>query len=256
MLHKYPNEGSHTYNDRIKCNEQIVICKDSKLSGMIDPVRIRFILKVFSTNILQIFLSIFMTALVYAIDKVLGFLYDYQWVAPILSVISIGETIAIFSIQRFPHLKYLTDFLYVLFTFSFAGVITCLSTNVQEMFIFISWILAIILSVLLFLVGINIQRDLVSYFKWFIIYIGFIIIIIIILWILWSIKVVTVTWAIGPLVLAIIIPASLIEAQILYGGREIYYRREDFIFASLVHLFLLTFSYSGFILTFYNIKLS
>ncbi|CAH8573170.1 unnamed protein product [Schistosoma rodhaini] len=46
MLHKYPNEGSHTYNDRIKYNDQIVICKDSKLSGMIDPVRIRFILKV------------------------------------------------------------------------------------------------------------------------------------------------------------------------------------------------------------------
>ncbi|CAH8573138.1 unnamed protein product [Schistosoma rodhaini] len=256
MLHKYPNEGSHTYNDRNKNNDQAVICEDSKLSGMVDPVRIRFILKVFLTNILQIFLSIFMTALVYATTKVVLSLDKYYWIAAIFSVISIGETIAIFSIQRFPHLKYLTDFLYVLFTFSFAGVITCLSTNVQEMFIFISWILAIILSVLLFLVGINIQRDLVSYLKWFMIYINFIILIIVILSILWSFKFKEVTWAIGPLVLAIIIPASLIEAQILYGGREIYYRREDFIFASLVHLFLLTFSYSGFILMFYNIKLS
>ncbi|CAI2729124.1 unnamed protein product [Schistosoma spindalis] len=143
----------------------------------------------------------------------------------ILSFISIGATIAIFFIQRFPHLKYLTDFLYVLLTFSFAGVITCLSINVEGMFIFISWILAIILSVLLFIFGINIKRDLV-------------------------------TWAIGPLVLAIVIPASLIEAQIFCGGRAIYYRSEDFIFASMVHLFLLTFSYSGFILLFLNIKLS
>ncbi|RTG80760.1 uncharacterized protein DC041_0002474 [Schistosoma bovis] len=65
-----------------------------------------------------------------------------------------------------------------------------------------------------------------------------------------------VTYAIGLLVLAIVIPASLIEAQIFCGGRAIYYRAEDFIFASMVHLFLLTFSYSGFILLFLNIKLS
>uniref|UniRef100_A0A094ZIU4 Uncharacterized protein n=1 Tax=Schistosoma haematobium TaxID=6185 RepID=A0A094ZIU4_SCHHA len=94
--------------------------------------------------------------------------------------ISIGATIAIFFIQRFTHLKYLTDFLYVLL----------------------------------------------------------------------------VTYAVGLLVLAIVIPASLIEAQIFCGGRAIYYRAEDFIFASMVHLFLLTFSYSGFILLFLNIKLS
>uniref|UniRef100_A0A5K4F9L1 Protein lifeguard 4 n=1 Tax=Schistosoma mansoni TaxID=6183 RepID=A0A5K4F9L1_SCHMA len=254
MLHKYPNEGSHIYNDRIKCNEQIVICEDSKLSGMIDPKRIRFILKVFLTNILQIFLSIFMTALVYATDQVIS-LDKHYWIAIILSVISMGETIAIFFIQRFPHLTYLTDFLYLLFTYSFAGVITFLSINVEGMFIFISWILTIILSVLLFLVGINIERDLVSYFRWFMIYIASIILVILILLIPWSINVTAVTWAIGPLVLAIIIPASLIEAQILYGGREMYYRREDFIFASLVHLFLLTFSYSGFIVMFLKIKL-
>ncbi|CAI2729122.1 unnamed protein product [Schistosoma spindalis] len=167
----------------------------------------------------------FMTALVFAIDEIFEYLFQHNLVAYVLIFISIGATIAIFFIQRFPHLKYLTDFLYVLLTFSFAGVITCLSINVEGMFIFISWILAIILSVLLFIFGINIKRDLV-------------------------------TWAIGPLVLAIVIPASLIEAQIFCGGRAIYYRSEDFIFASMVHLFLLTFSYSGFILLFLNIKLS
>uniref|UniRef100_A0A3Q0KJT7 N-methyl-D-aspartate receptor-associated protein, putative n=1 Tax=Schistosoma mansoni TaxID=6183 RepID=A0A3Q0KJT7_SCHMA len=256
MLHKYPNEGSHTYKHGCKYNEQIVICEDSKLSGMIDPKRIRFILKVFLTNILQVFLSIFITALAFTNFKPFVKLDKKFWFSCILSVISMGETIAIFFIQRFPHLKYLTDFLYLLFTFSFAGVIAFLSIYVEGMFIFISWILTIILSVLLFLVGINIERDLVSYFRWFMIYIASIILVILILLIPWSINVTAVTWAIGPLVLAIIIPASLIEAQILYGGREIYYRREDFIFASMIHLFLLTFSYSGFILMFLNINLT
>ncbi|VDO67593.1 unnamed protein product [Schistosoma margrebowiei] len=141
-------------------------------------------------------------------------------------------------------------------SFSFAGVITCLSIYVEGMFIFISWILAIILSVLLFMVGINIKRDLVRYILLFLVYIVFILIIITILVILWTLKIPAVTWAIGLLVLAIVIPASLIEAQIFCGGRRIYYRAEDFIFASMVHLFLLTFSYSGFILLFLNIKLS
>ncbi|CAI2722358.1 unnamed protein product [Schistosoma spindalis] len=198
----------------------------------------------------------FMTALVLAISKFTKYLDQYYWIAIILSFISIGATIAIFFIQRFPHLKYLTDFLYVLFTFNFAGVITCLSINVEGMFIFISWILAIILSVLLFIVGINIKRDLVSYFSSFMFYVIIVILIIIVLVIPWIYQVTAVTWAIGPLVLAIVIPASLIEAQIFCGGRAIYYRSEDFIFASMVHLFLLTFSYSGFILMFLNIKLS
>ncbi|RTG81624.1 uncharacterized protein DC041_0000181 [Schistosoma bovis] len=124
------------------------------------------------------------------------------------------------------------------------------------MFIFISWILAIILSVLLFMIGINIKRDLVRYFWLFLTYIVFILIIIMILVILWALKINAVTWAIGLLVLAIVIPASLIEAQIFCGGRAIYYRAEDFIFASMVHLFLLTFSYSGFILMLRNVNLS
>ncbi|VDO91393.1 unnamed protein product [Schistosoma margrebowiei] len=38
--------GSHTYNDGIKYNNQVVICDDSTLSGMVDPVRTRLILKV------------------------------------------------------------------------------------------------------------------------------------------------------------------------------------------------------------------
>ncbi|CAH8538376.1 unnamed protein product [Schistosoma margrebowiei] len=256
MLHKHPNEGSHTYNDGIKYNNQVVICDDSTLSGMVDPVRTRLILKVFLTNILQVFLSILMTALAFANFKFFVMLDQTYWLTFILSSISIVATITIFFIQRFPHLKYLTDFLYVLLSFSFAGVITCLSIYVEGMFIFISWILAIILSVLLFMVGINIKRDLVSYFRSFLIYVIIIILIIIALLIPWKLGVSQVTWAIGPLVLAIVIPASLIEAQIFCGGRRIYYRAEDFIFASMVHLFLLTFSYSGFILLFLNINLS
>ncbi|CAH8530596.1 unnamed protein product [Schistosoma guineensis] len=256
MLHKHPNEGSHAYNDGIKYNNQVVICDDSTLSGMVDPVRTRLILKVFLTNILQVFLSMLMTALVFAISKFTKFLDQHYWVGIILSFISIGATIAIFFIQRFTHLKYLTDFLYVLLTFSFAGVITCLSINVEGMFIFISWILAIILSVLLFMIGINIKRDLVSYFWSFLFYVIIVILIIFVLLIPWIYDIRVVTWAIGLLVLAIVIPASLIEAQIFCGGRAIYYRAEDFIFASMVHLFLLTFSYSGFILLFLNINLS
>ncbi|CAH8530627.1 unnamed protein product [Schistosoma guineensis] len=197
-----------------------------------------------------------MTALVFAISKFTKFLDQHYWVGIILSFISIGATIAIFFIQRFTHLKYLTDFLYVLLTFSFAGVITCLSINVEGMFIFISWILAIILSVLLFMIGINIKRDLVSYFWSFLFYVIIVILIIFVLLIPWIYDIRVVTWAIGLLVLAIVIPASLIEAQIFCGGRAIYYRAEDFIFASMVHLFLLTFSYSGFILLFLNINLS
>ncbi|CAH8530611.1 unnamed protein product [Schistosoma guineensis] len=223
---------------------------------MVDPVRTRLILKVFLTNILQVFLSMLMTALVFAISKFTKFLDQHYWVGIILSFISIGATIAIFFIQRFTHLKYLTDFLYVLLTFSFAGVITCLSINVEGMFIFISWILAIILSVLLFMIGINIKRDLVSYFWSFLFYVIIVILIIFVLLIPWIYDIRVVTWAIGLLVLAIVIPASLIEAQIFCGGRAIYYRAEDFIFASMVHLFLLTFSYSGFILLFLNINLS
>ncbi|CAH8539604.1 hypothetical protein MS3_00004960 [Schistosoma haematobium] len=256
MLHKYPNEGSHTYNDGIKYNNQVVICDDSTLSGMVDPVRTRLILKVFLTNILQVFLSMLMTALVFAIDDSIKYLNQCDWILYILSFISIGATIAIFFIQRFTHLNYLTDFLYVLLSFSFAGVITCFSIYAKGMFIFISWILSIILSVLLFMIGINIKRDLVRYFWLFLTYIVFILIIIMILVILWALKINAVTWAIGLLVLAIVIPASLIEAQIFCGGRAIYYRAEDFIFASMVHLFLLTFSYSGFILMLRNINLS
>ncbi|KAH9587091.1 hypothetical protein MS3_00004958 [Schistosoma haematobium] len=109
------------------------------------------------------------------------------------------------------------------------------------MFIFVSWILAIILSVLLFMIGIDIKRDLVNYFRSFLIYVIIIILIILVLLIPWKLGV---------------SQASLIEAQIFCGGRAIYYRAEDFIFASMVHLFLLTFSYSGFILLFLNIKLS
>ncbi|CAH8532743.1 unnamed protein product [Schistosoma bovis] len=141
-------------------------------------------------------------------------------------------------------------------SFSFAGVITYLSIHTQGMFIFISWILAIILSVLLFMIGINIKRDLVSYFWSFLFYVIIVILIIFVLVIPWIYGITMVTYAIGLLVLAIVIPASLIEAQIFCGGRAIYYRAEDFIFASMVHLFLLTFSYSGFILLFLNIKLS
>ncbi|CAH8522729.1 unnamed protein product [Schistosoma intercalatum] len=256
MLHKHPNEGSHTYNDGIKYNNQVVICDDSTLSGMVDPVRTRLILKVFLTNILQVFLSMLMTALVFAIDEIFGYLFQHNWIGFVLIFISIGATIAIFFIQRLTHLKYLTDFLYVLLSFSFAGVITYLSIHAQGMFIFISWILAIILSVLLFMIGINIKRDLVSYFWSFLIYVIIVILIIFVLVIPWIYGITVVTWAIGLLVLAIIIPASLIEAQIFCGGRAMYYRSEDFIFASMVHLFLLTFSYSGFILLFLNIKLS
>ncbi|CAH8532711.1 unnamed protein product [Schistosoma bovis] len=256
MLHKHPNEGSHAYNDGIKYNNQVVICNDSTLSGMVDPVRTRLILKVFLTNILQVFLSMLMTALAFANFKFFVMLDQKFWLTFILSFISIGATIAIFFIQRFTHLNYLTDFLYVLLSFSFAGVITCLSIYVEGMFIFISWILAIILSVLLFMIGINIKRDLVSYFRSFLIYVIIIILIILVLLIPWKLKVSQVTYAIGLLVLAIVIPASLIEAQIFCGGRAIYYRAEDFIFASMVHLFLLTFSYSGFILLFLNINLS
>ncbi|KAH9587094.1 hypothetical protein MS3_00004959 [Schistosoma haematobium] len=256
MLHKYPNEGTHTYNDGIKYNNQVVICDDSTLSGMVDPVRTRLILKVFLTNILQVFLSMLMTALVFAIDEIFEYLFQHNWVASVLIFISIGATIAIFFIQRFTHLKYLTDFLYVLLSFSFAGVITFLSINVEGMFIFISWILSIILSVLLFMVGINIKRDLVRYFWLFLIYVIIVIIVIFGLVIPWIYSITVVTYAVGLLVLAIVIPASLIEAQIFCGGRAIYYRAEDFIFASMVHLFLLTFSYSGFILLFLNIKLS
>ncbi|CAH8539570.1 hypothetical protein MS3_00004959 [Schistosoma haematobium] len=241
MLHKYPNEGTHTYNDGIKYNNQVVICDDSTLSGMVDPVRTRLILKVFLTNILQVFLSMLMTALVFAIDEIFEYLFQHNWVASVLIFISIGATIAIFFIQRFTHLKYLTDFLYVLLSFSFAGVITFLSINVEGMFIFISWILSIILSVLLFMVGINIKRDLVRYFWLFLIYVIIVIIVIFGLVIPWIYSITV---------------ASLIEAQIFCGGRAIYYRAEDFIFASMVHLFLLTFSYSGFILLFLNIKLS
>ncbi|CAH8538408.1 unnamed protein product [Schistosoma margrebowiei] len=208
MLHKHPNEGSHTYNDGIKYNNQVVICDDSTLSGMVDPVRTRLILKVFLTNILQVFLSILMTALAFAIDEIFGYLFHHNWVTYVLSSISIGATIAIFFIQRFPHLKYLTDFLYVLLTFSFAGVITCLSIHAQRMFIFISWILAIILSVLFFMIGINIKRDLISYFRSFLIYVIIVILIISGLVVTWIVGITVVTWAIGPLVLAIVIPVS------------------------------------------------
>ncbi|CAI2729119.1 unnamed protein product [Schistosoma spindalis] len=190
MLHKHPNEGSHIYNDGIKYNHQVLICNDSTLSGMIDPVRIRLILKVFLTNILQVFLSMFMTAIVWAIDDIVIILNEHDWILYILSFISIGATITIILIQRFPHLKYFTDFLYVLFTFSFAGVITYLSIYVKGMFIFISWILAIILSVLLFIVGINIKRDLVSYFWSFLFYAIIVILIIFVLVIPWIYQVI------------------------------------------------------------------
>ncbi|CAH8539557.1 unnamed protein product [Schistosoma haematobium] len=223
---------------------------------MVDPVRTRLILKVFLTNILQVFLSMLMTALAFANFKFFVMLDQKYLLTFILSFISIGATIAIFFIQRFTHLKYLTDFLYVLLSFSFAGVITCFSIYAKGMFIFVSWILAIILSVLLFMIGIDIKRDLVNYFRSFLIYVIIIILIILVLLIPWKLGVSQVTYAVGLLVLAIVIPASLIEAQIFCGGRAIYYRAEDFIFASMVHLFLLTFSYSGFILLFLNIKLS
>ncbi|CAH8452016.1 unnamed protein product [Schistosoma turkestanicum] len=255
MFHEDSNEGLHTDNDGMQYNNPTIIFTNSKSFYLGIPPRSRFIVKVFLTNVLQIYLSMLMTALVFVKSKFIIALDKHSWVGFILSLISIGATIAIFIIQRFPHLKFLTDLFYTLFTFSFAGVVTFLSINVEEIFIFISWMMAIILSVILFLVGIKIKHSLVTYLNSFLIYAACVMLIIFGLALASSFKVHGVEWAIGPLVLAIVIPASLIEAQLLCGGREIYYRFEDYILASMVHLFLITLSFGGFIYLFINVKL-
>nr|AAP05910.1 hypothetical protein [Schistosoma japonicum] len=171
-----------------------------------------------------------------------------------LSFISMVTTVAIFFIQRFTRLIVLTNLLYTIFIFSFAGVITFLSVSVDGMFVFIGWMLVIILSIVLFVIGINIQRDLTRYFNAFLIYtlcIIAVIAVIAIIAVLGSVfnflRSTVPLFVIGLLAIAIVIPVTSLEAQILYGGKHIYYRPTDLILASMVHWFLTTFLYSAFI---------
>ncbi|KAH8875940.1 hypothetical protein KSF78_0004806 [Schistosoma japonicum] len=109
------------------------------------------------------------------------------------------------------------------------------------MFIFLSWIIVIILSIVLFTIGACIKGNLIRYLDIFSIYtaciIGLIIVLAILLVIFGSI-------------------ASLSEVQIVCGGKEIDYRSVDFISASMFHWFITTSSYSGFIFLFLNTRFS
>ncbi|KAH8875936.1 hypothetical protein KSF78_0004804 [Schistosoma japonicum] len=203
MLNKDLKEELQMYNNALQSTYYKISNTDVKSTVMDTSKNERFVVKVFVINILQIFLSILMTALVFAI---------------------------------------------------FAGVITFLSVSVEGMFVFISWMLVIILSIVLFLIGINIHRDLTLYFNAFLIYTLCIIAVIAVIAIIAVLGSVfnflrsTVTlFVIGLLAIAIVIPVSSLEAQILYGGKHIYYRPTDLILASMVHWFLTTFLYSAFI---------
>ncbi|CAH8286454.1 unnamed protein product, partial [Schistosoma turkestanicum] len=71
--------------------------------------RTQFIVKVFSTNIFQICLSMLMTALVFTSDSVHKRLLEEYWVVIILGVVSTVALIVAFVVQRFPNLRFLTD---------------------------------------------------------------------------------------------------------------------------------------------------
>nr|AAW24819.1 SJCHGC05100 protein [Schistosoma japonicum] len=236
------------YNNALQSTYYKISNTDVKSTVMDTSKNKRFVVKVFVINILQIFLSILMTALVFAIETVYRFFLKYPWVAFILSLFSMVTTVAIFLIQRFTRLIALTNLSYTIFIFSFAGVITFLSVSVQGMFVFIGWMLVIILSIVLFLIGINIQRDLTRYINAFLIYTICIIDVIAVLGLVfYFLHPPVILFVIGLLAIAIVIPVSSLEAQILYGGKMIFYRPTDLILASMVHWFLTPFLYSGFI---------
>ncbi|KAK4472027.1 hypothetical protein MN116_005402 [Schistosoma mekongi] len=248
-LQMYDNALQSTYNKISNTDFKSTVMGNSKND--------RFIVKVFLINILQIFLSLVMTSLVFAIDLAYGFFFEHSWVAFILSLISMGSTIAIFFIQRFTHLKVFNNLLYTIFAFSFAGMITYLSVSIQGMFVFISWMLVIILTIVLFLIGINIRRDLTGYFNAFLVYTLCIIAVIIVLGIVFNflkspshVLLQVILFVIGLLAIANVIPVSLVEAQILYGGKKLFYRSDDLILASMIHWILTSFLYSGFIFVF------
>ncbi|CAH8291433.1 unnamed protein product, partial [Heterobilharzia americana] len=145
--------------------------------SMMDRRRVHFIVKVFIVNILQIFFSIFLTVLM----EILNPLNDFQQTIFGLflfnkiyilhySFISIGVTLVTFITPKVQHIKLLNDFLLFLFTLSFGGLIACLSVYVHGIFLFVSWIMAIILSIIIFTIACQMKQDITPYFLPFLIY--------------------------------------------------------------------------------------
>ncbi|CAH8533453.1 unnamed protein product [Heterobilharzia americana] len=223
--------------------------------SMMDRRRVHFIVKVFIVNILQIFFSIFLTVLMEILNPLNNFQQNHIWFVPVLIFISIGVTLVTFITPKVQHIKLLNDFLLFLFTLSFGGLIACLSVYVHGIFLFVSWIMAIILSIIIFTIACQMKQDITPYFLPFLIYGAGIIIAGGIAYIVlyFSEYYTTGQHVLGVCILLVAIPISLIESQMLAGGRRLIFDTNDYILVTMFHWILVSFSYSGLIFQFLEI---
>nr|CAH8847948.1 unnamed protein product [Trichobilharzia regenti] len=239
-------------------NMKMVNKSPNKVSSALNRRRNRFIAKVFVIVITQIFFTIFTIAIVESIDAVITYLYKNFWVSIIFSTVSVGITLIVFLVRDLQHKAPYNYLLLIVFTISFDGVITCLSIFEYGMFIFISWIIAISLSFVSYLFALKIKVDLTTKFNLFSIYSGCVIIVgFIVCGILYGVKISQVAdHLVGIFILASVIPLSVIEGQMLIGGKRISYSNDDYILATMFHWILITLFYAGFMFQFLDVWLT
>nr|CAH8847951.1 unnamed protein product [Trichobilharzia regenti] len=238
-------------------NMKMVNKSPNKVSSALNRRRNRFIAKVFVTVMTQIFFTIFTIAIVESISSVLTYFYQNIWMSFFFSAVSIGITLTVFLVRDLQHKEPYNYLLLIGFTISFDGVITCLSIFTHGMFIFISWIIAISLSFVSYLFGLQIEEDLTKRLNLFVIYCGCVIIVgFIVCGILYGLQL---DWVVQHIITlfvqAIIVPLSVIEYQMLIGNRHISYSMNDYILASIFHWILITLCYAGFMFQFVDVWL-
>ncbi|CAH8511202.1 unnamed protein product [Heterobilharzia americana] len=134
--------------------------------------RIRFIVKVFLMCIIQIFLTIFLQALVQSIEAVREFFSHDSWINYVFSSVSLALTLALIMIRNLRYLQPYNYLILMMITLNMSGVIICMSVAVKQMWVFVSWMAAIIISIFTFLIGVKLRPDITKIYKLLLIYIS------------------------------------------------------------------------------------
>ncbi|CAH8533559.1 unnamed protein product [Heterobilharzia americana] len=219
--------------------------------------RIRFIVKVFLMCIIQIFLTIFLQALVQSITALYHFFLFNDWIDYIFGSVSLALTVALIMIRNLRYLQPYNYLILMMITLNISGVIICMSVSVRQMWVFVSWMAAIITSIFTFLIGVKLRPDVTKIYKLLLIYISIVTSVagieVLILYILGHLQ--AAQNIIGISTQFVVFALRLFGSQMLQGTRHFTFEIQEYILAILFHWMLTCFSYAGFLMNFATIPI-